>query len=201
MPGNSKANTRRRILESALLLFARAGFADTSVKAIAEAANVGHGTVFLHFLDKAHLYAEAILLAGDRFLGRMRQRSATADSALGETLDGWVCALAQCDDGSTLLRQDKRTNRYPAISAAAASVDGGLVDFWHLHLEGWFGGPGGLGSERLGELARLVVFAAPGLAGVLLEGGADPKSSALTKDFASAIEIMATSRQSQDELD
>ena len=191
--GNSKLKTRRRILESALPMFARAGYEDTSVKSIAEAARVGHGTVFLHFMGKAQLYAEVIQFAGDRFLARMRKRSEATSSTLAQALDGWICDLTRCDDASTVLSTANRTNRQPAISAAARSVDASFVHFWHLRLESWFDAST-VGPERLGELARLIVFTASGFVAVSLEGNTVSKSSVLIEDFARAIEAMATRR-------
>ena len=192
--GNSKLKTRRRILESALPLFARAGYDDTSVKSIAEAARVGHGTVFLHFLDKPHLYAEVIQLAGDRFLTRMCERTATTCGTLAKTLDGWIFELARWDNASELLRADHRANRQPAISAAAGSVHARFVDFWHLRLESWFDAPT-TGSKRLGELAGLIVVTASSFAAVRRKENPVLKSTVTIEDFASAIEIVAARRQ------
>ena len=175
-------------------MFARAGFADTSVKSVARAAKVGHGTVFLHFLDKAQLYGEVIQLAGDRFLTRMCERTSTTCGTLAETLEGWVRELARCDDASMLLRMGNRTNRRPAISAAARSVELCFVHFWRLRLESWFDAPPD-GSERLEELARLIVFTAWGFAEARLGGKRLPETTVAIEDFASVIEIMAGSRQ------
>ena len=187
----SKAGTRRRILTAASRLFAHRGFEYTSVKVIAGSARVAHGTVFLHFLGKAQLYAEVIRNAGDQFLHRMCERSTANRNTFAETLDRWVSELAQGDDASTLLRTDNRTNRDSTIAAAARSVDVCFVAFWHLRLESWFGDPTAE-SERLRELARLIVLTASGFAAVRLEGTPAAKSAALTEDLASAIETMAT---------
>lgn len=176
-------------------MFASAGYEDTSVKSIAKAANVGHGTVFLHFLGKAHLYAEVLQLAGDRFLSRARRRSATTYGTLAETLDGWICELARCDEASTLLGVVNRTDPRPAISAAAGSVHVSFVDFWHLRLESWFGASAA-GPERLRELARLIVVTAWGFAAVRLDGSPRLKSPTIVEDFVRAIETMAARLQS-----
>lgn len=52
--------TRERILEVALPLFARHGFAGTSVRAIASAAGVNVATLAYHFEDKEGLYETVI---------------------------------------------------------------------------------------------------------------------------------------------
>ena len=193
-----KSETRERILKAASTLFARHGFEYTSVEVIAGSANVAHGTVFLHFLDKAQLYAEVIRIAGDEFLHRIRERSTVSRNTLAATLERWVHDLARDDDASTLLRSDHRTNRRSAIAAAAASVDVCFVDFWHLRLESWFGDPG-TRSVRLRELARLIVFTASGFATMRVAGDSLPKSSILVEDFASVIEIMAALSQGKEE--
>jgi len=54
---------RRQIVDAAMPLFARKGFAGTTTKEIAEAASVSEALVFKHFPSKAALYEE-ILKAG-----------------------------------------------------------------------------------------------------------------------------------------
>ena len=52
-----RAETRARILQAALSLFARQGFAATRVEQITEAADVGKGTFFNYFPTKEHVLA------------------------------------------------------------------------------------------------------------------------------------------------
>src|SRR5580698_2548709 len=49
------AETRERLMRSALRLFAERGFADTSIKDITDAADVGKGTFFNYFETKEHV--------------------------------------------------------------------------------------------------------------------------------------------------
>lgn len=62
---------RRAIVEAALPLFARKGFAGATTKAIARAAGVSEALVFQHFPSKAALYREILAqgCAGDPDLG------------------------------------------------------------------------------------------------------------------------------------
>src|SRR5437660_1357533 len=53
---------RRRIVDAAVPLFARKGFAGTTTKEIAEAALVSEALVFKHFPSKAALYEEILRL-------------------------------------------------------------------------------------------------------------------------------------------
>jgi AcrR family transcriptional regulator len=64
---------RRGIVEAALPLFARKGFAGTTTKEIAEAARVSEALVFKHFPSKAALYEEILQLGclGDPALERI----------------------------------------------------------------------------------------------------------------------------------
>ena len=67
-----KLVTRTKILDAALVLFAKHGLEGTTVGDIAARATVAHGTVFLHFVSKPGIYAEAIRVAAMRFLHDMR---------------------------------------------------------------------------------------------------------------------------------
>jgi TetR/AcrR family transcriptional regulator, transcriptional repressor of aconitase len=60
-PRLTSANRRKAILDSALPLFARKGFAATTTKEIAQTAGVSEALIFKHFPSKASLY-EAIFL-------------------------------------------------------------------------------------------------------------------------------------------
>src|SRR6202795_3121586 len=53
---------RRGIVDAAVPLFARKGFAGTTTKEIAEAAQVSEALVFKHFPSKAALYEEILQL-------------------------------------------------------------------------------------------------------------------------------------------
>ena len=55
-----KINTREKILESAIELFAEKGFNGTTTKEIAEAAEVNESLIFRHFSTKRDLYGAII---------------------------------------------------------------------------------------------------------------------------------------------
>jgi AcrR family transcriptional regulator len=67
------AETRERLFRSALDLFARKGFTETTVEDITEAADVGKGTFFNYFPSKDHI----LLAFGEMQLGKL-------DSAVAE---------------------------------------------------------------------------------------------------------------------
>lgn len=66
-----KDATAARILDSALVEFARRGFAAASTNAIAANAGVAKGSVFNHFGSKANLYAAVFHRELDRMLAEL----------------------------------------------------------------------------------------------------------------------------------
>lgn len=56
---SQKEDTKRIILDSAYFLFAKKGYAKTTMRSLAEQAGVGLGTIFKHFPDKPSLLAAA----------------------------------------------------------------------------------------------------------------------------------------------
>ncbi len=70
---------RRGIVDAAVPLFARKGFAGTTTKEIAEAAHVSEALVFKHFPSKAALYEEILQLGceGDPALERIGSLTAS----------------------------------------------------------------------------------------------------------------------------
>jgi TetR/AcrR family transcriptional regulator, transcriptional repressor of aconitase len=73
---------RKGIVEAAMPLFARKGFAGTTTKEIAEAARVSEALVFKHFPSKAALYEEILRLGclGDPGLGHLKSLPASTAS-------------------------------------------------------------------------------------------------------------------------
>jgi len=56
----TEENTRDRILQAALRLFARKGYDGTTTKDLANAANVAEGTLFRHFANKKAMLIEVV---------------------------------------------------------------------------------------------------------------------------------------------
>ncbi|MFJ9495270.1 TetR/AcrR family transcriptional regulator [Streptomyces sp. NPDC101224] len=77
---------RQAILDGAFVVFARNGYAQTSVKDIAQEAGVAKPTVYSHLNDKESLYREAVKAAADRVgaqslavVERLRKAAADGD--------------------------------------------------------------------------------------------------------------------------
>lgn len=71
------AATRRRIAETALDLFQRQGYAETTIDQIADAADIGRRTIFRHFPTKEAILLDHLAVRREDTLQRLRERPAT----------------------------------------------------------------------------------------------------------------------------
>src|SRR4051795_3080789 len=73
---------RKAIIDAALPLFARKGFAGTTTKELAEAAGVSEALIFKHFPSKAALYAEILQsgCVGDPVLEQLRAQEPSTET-------------------------------------------------------------------------------------------------------------------------
>ena len=99
------ADIRERLFRSALELFAKKGFAETTVEDITEAADVGKGTFFNYFPSKDHI----LLAFGEMQLGKLEAMVDTARSS-GETMPEFLRSLG--------VRMTQEPTRNPAIIRA-----------------------------------------------------------------------------------
>jgi AcrR family transcriptional regulator len=77
-PARSRAETRRRLLEAAVALFAEKGLHGATSAQIARRAGVATGTFYLHFADKEALFHEIAFAA----LAELRTRQERASAGL-----------------------------------------------------------------------------------------------------------------------
>jgi AcrR family transcriptional regulator len=101
-----RRRTRQTIARKALELFARQGFADTTIPQIAEAADVSPRTVSAYFPHKESLALPDSDEAFGRLAARLRDRAPdeTAAEALRAWLDAWL-AEAPHDDQRAVRRR------------------------------------------------------------------------------------------------
>ena len=94
-----RRRTRETIARAALELFARQGFAETTIPQIAEAAEVSPRTVSAYFPHKEELAFPDADEAFGRLATRLRERPAgvTATEALRNWLDAWLAESGQDD--------------------------------------------------------------------------------------------------------
>ncbi|MBL8710805.1 MAG: TetR/AcrR family transcriptional regulator [Rhodospirillaceae bacterium] len=83
-----KAGRRRDILAAASQLFAKQGFADTSVEAIAAQAQVGTGTVYNYFSSKGDLLMALVALDGEQVRAKGKRYIAGVASDPAEAIYG-----------------------------------------------------------------------------------------------------------------
>ena len=171
-----KAATQARIMAASVALFGGRGYDGATVQAVADHAGVAPATVYWHFRNKANLYAEAALEAGERFLSDMRDDRAEPFTALAER---WIAGMRDPTATAQLLRGLSGHLGNEAVAQAAGRVNAQFVDYWR----GWFreraGGDchGPRTAERLP--AALVVALLTGLVVTTGEDGA-----ALLKDLS-----------------
>lgn len=65
-PPEHKLKSREKILNSAIKLFAKNGFDNTSIDAIMQDANLTRGAFYTHFSSKSKLYAESIFFSANK---------------------------------------------------------------------------------------------------------------------------------------
>ncbi|GAB0107655.1 TetR/AcrR family transcriptional regulator [Nocardia sp. JMUB6875] len=100
-----RIDKRRAILEAALTVFARRGYAQACVQEIADAAAVAKPTVYNHLTDKETLFREAISAAaetvGEQALTALEplREPGELDAAVGETA---LLLLRACSDDRAL---------------------------------------------------------------------------------------------------
>ncbi len=99
------AETREGLFRSALDLFARKGFTETTVEDITEAADVGKGTFFNYFPSKDHI----LLAFGEMQLAKLQAAVAEARSS-GEPMPQFLRSLG--------VRMTQEPTRHPGIIRA-----------------------------------------------------------------------------------
>jgi len=111
-PANPDHCARRRedILDAAVALFARQGFANTDMQELADAVGVGKGTLYRYFPSKDHLF----LAAADRIMLRLRHEVDRAVAGVDEPLERITRAIraflrffAERPDRVELLMQER----------------------------------------------------------------------------------------------
>lgn len=123
------AARREQILEIALGLFARQGFAGTSTRQIAREAGIAEGLIFHYFPTKEDLL-NGILETRHSFLGELRVLLATteahpADEVMRRLADGWLRTLRSEAAITSVMFSEAQIN--PRVHAALTiAIDEGV---------------------------------------------------------------------------
>lgn len=100
-----REQTRERLLTEGEQEFIRGGFRDASTAAIAKAAGVAHGTVFLHFPTKEDLLSEIVLRHAQEAMNELHAR-AGATKDLESLLDAHLEVIARHEDFEVALARE-----------------------------------------------------------------------------------------------
>jgi AcrR family transcriptional regulator len=92
-----KRETRRRILDAALRVFARDGILAATTAAVAAEAGVSHGSVFAHFGSQEGLVAATILDFGDAVADRIH-KALGSGAKTREVLGAHLAAIRERED-------------------------------------------------------------------------------------------------------
>ena len=109
-PRSDGADTRARLLLAALQLFSERGFAQTPVRAIAEAAGTNVAAIAYHFSDKAGLYTATFheLLGSHALIPHFSAPGLSLEEALRRYFEGFLEPLKHDDLGRQSLRLHMR---------------------------------------------------------------------------------------------
>ena len=165
-----RADTERRIVESASSLFVERGYAATTLADVADHADIAPRTLYLHFATKAQLLLRCIALAiaGDAQPVALADRPAMVEAMAAPTFDERVRLMAALTaslmerTGPLLDVAFQAASSEPAIAAAAsagrAETRRTLREFWRrMHDDRLL--PPSTDLEWLTETATLVAHA------------------------------------------
>ena len=165
-----RADTERRIVESASSLFVERGYAATTLADVADHADIAPRTLYLHFATKAQLLLRCIALAiaGDAQPVALADRPAMVEAMAAPTFDERVRLMAALTaslmerTGPLLDVAFQAASSEPAIAAAAsagrAETRRTLREFWRrMHDDGLL--PPSTDLEWLTQTATVVAHA------------------------------------------
>lgn len=165
-----RAETERRLVESATSLFVERGYAATTLADVAEHAGIAPRTLYLHFPTKAELLLRCIgiAIAGDAEPIALAERPAMTEAMTAPTFDERVHLMASLTaslmerTGPLLEVAFQAAPSEPSLAAAAtagrAATRRTLREFWHrIHDDGLL--PPATDLQWLTETATLVAHA------------------------------------------
>jgi AcrR family transcriptional regulator len=122
----SQAQTRARLLESALALFSREGFHQASVDRIAEAAGFSKGAFYSNFSGKDAIYLEVLETYGEANLRRLLDQLAAplAPEEVVARVAAWAAETAKAGNWAQLVLEYARSRRLEAQDQQATLFRG-----------------------------------------------------------------------------
>lgn len=102
-----KALTRKKLIDTALNLFAQKGLTTTRTADVAKAAGVSHGTIFVHFPTQEELLSSVIEEFGTRIAARLHEL-ADKRCSLEDVLKSHLSGLMEFEEFYTRLVIERR---------------------------------------------------------------------------------------------
>jgi AcrR family transcriptional regulator len=122
--------TRMRLIEAALEAFRRRGYANATIRDIAEAAGVAEGTIYRHFADKQTLFHAVFVEAVSGQLEQLRRFPERAGTAtLRDNLSALLDLLGSMQELTAPLMASLTADEELAESFAGLVRDEGLEEF------------------------------------------------------------------------
>lgn len=186
--------TRRRILDAALVEFARRGLDGAAVKTISERAGVANGTVFWHFDNKNRLYLETVESAADEFYRELLPVVNGRGVSFMRVIDKVIAFLRAHPEIDVLLSSLRGEHPRPVVTEAMRLVEARSIAMWRRWIaQSATNGGGVLSSASDDNLARLIAATVSGvLATRFLEE--DFEVRAVLADFGALIESSSVSQ-------
>jgi AcrR family transcriptional regulator len=123
------SRTRQTLIEAALEVFGRRGYAQATTREIAEAAGVAEGTIYRHFLDKQALFHAAFVEAVNGPLEDLRSFAERAGTAtLRDNLAALLELLGSMQELTAPLMASLAADQELARSFAGHVQDEGLEE-------------------------------------------------------------------------
>lgn len=93
-----KADVKEAIIKSAYEAFESKPFKDVKIEAIAKAAGIGKGTLYLFFSSKEQMFAEVMMRFEERLQSRIRKELESALSPKDKLIEALTIGLLETDD-------------------------------------------------------------------------------------------------------
>lgn len=135
------ADTRTRIMEAGVRIFAELGYNHASLDKVAADAGVTKGAVYWHFASKQDLFLailEQQLNEQLRMLPRQIEsmlKASDPEAALAEWLSAQFCFLEEEDGKSMLFLEFVTSSREPEVRAKLQAIHGKILDGVGLYMK------------------------------------------------------------------
>lgn len=156
---SKSSETRRKMIEKAALrLFADRGYAEVSVRDIAQACGIGESALYRHMTSKEEL---AIRVFREAYLGFavQMQEAAGSDAALEDALSAYLRVMLEGFDADPVLMRFLLINQHDTLAKAITREDVTPVSIIHAALERAAGG-GEVALDDIAMSTALVMGAA-----------------------------------------